>query len=319
LTKEVEEEPVAEQTGDEPARKRHPLVWSLLVIIPILIWSGFPGWQVPQHKIIQRIVPEMADVGKTLSTQLPMQATVATIPIGAFGYYIERPILDLTGLTDVHIAHLEIETGQRNPGHEKFDYEYVFQQEPELIIQLPTLRPYGDEWLDSWMFLTTMNPIQYRIYDFSELKDKYELAWLPVKKKRVVNRKTKKAEVLTVGTYGWLRRDLVNKKGYKKWKVLPVTWQSRIFREIPDKIKNNAMRKIRFSQWNFSGGEQTGLPVAGPEGAGELEQVTPPPAEPEAEAPAPAEAEPAAEAPAPAEPPAAEAEPEPAADPAADQ
>lgn len=64
---------------------------------------------------------------------------VATVPIGAIGYYSQSPVLDLVGLTEPVIAH----AGRTVPpelltkdwiGHERHFTEYVLDQKPKVIV-----------------------------------------------------------------------------------------------------------------------------------------------------------------------------------------
>ena len=250
-------------TYEEPAPaeplRRHPLLVAVLVLIPLLIWSLLIKGQIIQHLLLERIVPEFADVGRAMARQLPKNATIATIPIGAFGYYSGHPILDITGLTDKHTAHLAMPTGLRNVGHEKFDYNYVFTQLPELIIQLPILLPNSDTGLQLWMIQTSINPIQYRMYDHEKLAQDYVLAWLSVKKKTLPVLKNKKlvTALVPLGVYGYLRRDLAGQPGYEKWQVLPEATRQRVLTGLPKMARLNPFRKMSLGTWRFQGGEET--------------------------------------------------------------
>ena len=50
----------------------------------------------------------------------PRDTTIATLPIGAIGYFSRRRIIDMVGLTDLHIGRLHLKTGRQIVGHEKF-------------------------------------------------------------------------------------------------------------------------------------------------------------------------------------------------------
>jgi hypothetical protein len=64
----------------------------------------------------------------------PPDTLVATGIAGAMPYYGQRPVLDMLGLNDLHIAHLEVATmGQGIAGAEKTDLAYVLDQEPDYI------------------------------------------------------------------------------------------------------------------------------------------------------------------------------------------
>jgi hypothetical protein len=78
-------------------------------------------------------------IGTYLRQHSPRGALVATVPIGAIGYYSSLPILDLVGLTDRTIAR----SGNGVPrelltrtwiGHERNDTEYVLARKPQWIV-----------------------------------------------------------------------------------------------------------------------------------------------------------------------------------------
>jgi len=93
---------------------------------------------IPPQGASSRIV-EWAAVGAYLRAHYPHGTLVATVPIGAIGYYSGLPILDLVGLTDATIAR----AGRGVPsellqkrwiGHERHDLEYVLEREPAVIV-----------------------------------------------------------------------------------------------------------------------------------------------------------------------------------------
>jgi hypothetical protein len=63
-------------------------------------------------------------------------ATIATVWAGVPAYYSQRPMLDLLGKNDVHIA-TSAPHGSFFPGHNKWDYEYsIGQLQPDVIFQI---------------------------------------------------------------------------------------------------------------------------------------------------------------------------------------
>jgi len=76
------------------------------------------------------------EVGEALAVLPP--GTVATTAIGAIGYYSQRPILDLVGLADAHIARSPHLPGVV-PGHDHADVDYVLSRRPELALFVPQL------------------------------------------------------------------------------------------------------------------------------------------------------------------------------------
>lgn len=82
---------------------------------------------------------EWAAVGGYLRAHYPPGTLVATVPIGAIGFYSELPILDLVGLTDPVIAHAgrSVPAALLTPlwiGHERHDTAYVLARKPEVIV-----------------------------------------------------------------------------------------------------------------------------------------------------------------------------------------
>jgi hypothetical protein len=78
-----------------------------------------------------------------LMSQMP-KGMVATEGIGAIGYITERPILDLVGLADKHIARSKRIPGARI-GHDHADVPYVLSRAPEIVLPLVWMQ---DEPLD---------------------------------------------------------------------------------------------------------------------------------------------------------------------------
>ncbi len=65
---------------------------------------------------------------------------LATESIGALGYFTARPVLDLVGLADAHIACTPHIAGALS-GHDHADNDYVLKRAPLLVLTLPLLAP----------------------------------------------------------------------------------------------------------------------------------------------------------------------------------
>jgi len=80
------------------------------------------------------VVEKNREIGSWLAQHTPPDTLVATGIAGALPYYAERPIIDMLGLNDLHIAHLEVATiGQGVAGSEKTDDAYILQRRPAYI------------------------------------------------------------------------------------------------------------------------------------------------------------------------------------------
>lgn len=72
----------------------------------------------------------------------PPQTVLAVIPAGGIAYYSQRPVIDMLGLNDLHIGHLNVkDMGRGVAGHEKRDPVYVFGKKPDYLLAF-----------DSWYF-----------------------------------------------------------------------------------------------------------------------------------------------------------------------
>ena len=92
---------------------------------------------IPDQGASPRVVA-WAALGGYLRTHYPHEL-VATVPIGAIGYYSGLPILDLVGLTEPAIAGAgrSVPAAQLTKlwiGHERHDTEYVLARQPRVIV-----------------------------------------------------------------------------------------------------------------------------------------------------------------------------------------
>ncbi len=70
-----------------------------------------------------------------LEVNAPRNSVVAATPAGSIAYYMHLPVIDMLGLNDEHIAHVNVaNTGRGRAGHEKGDGRYVLSRRPEFIL-----------------------------------------------------------------------------------------------------------------------------------------------------------------------------------------
>ena len=72
-------------------------------------------------------------LGIWLERRVPPDAWIAAVPIGGIGWGSQRPILDLTGLTDATIARHGMVDPEGRPGHLKFHTTYVLERAPAYV------------------------------------------------------------------------------------------------------------------------------------------------------------------------------------------
>lgn len=75
------------------------------------------------------------ELGVWMEKNLPEGTTIATDAAGLIPYYSEFYTIDMFGLTDEHIAHLDIsDSGTGIVAHEKIDPEYILERYPDCIV-----------------------------------------------------------------------------------------------------------------------------------------------------------------------------------------
>ena len=131
-------EAVAARThGELGDRGRRAL--ALAVVLPVL-WLGFRAHDQhalpPSHGFAN--VLRWAQVGHYLRKNHQGQ-TIATVPIGAIGYFSGLEVIDLVGLTQPAIARSGNSVpaemlGRRWIAHERHDTDWVLQRAPDLIV-----------------------------------------------------------------------------------------------------------------------------------------------------------------------------------------
>lgn len=72
-------------------------------------------------------------IGLWMRNNLPPDYTVALIASGVVPYYSRLPTIDLLGVNDEHIAHLDVPVGFAMAGHDKHDGAYILSRQPEII------------------------------------------------------------------------------------------------------------------------------------------------------------------------------------------
>jgi len=102
-------------------------------IAPTLNQRRLPASYVIGHKVLVR---QWAMAGAWLRDHVAASTLMATEPAGAVAYLSGLRIVDMLGVNDLHIAHLEVAgMGRHTAGHEKRDMPYVLSRQPQLIFR----------------------------------------------------------------------------------------------------------------------------------------------------------------------------------------
>ena len=199
--------------GETPvAKKPWPrwAVWTfaIVAVFVINVIAALPQGQGSSQQQLVRYTREWGEVGKVLKKSVPEGTAIATIPIGALGYWSDRYILDMLGLIDLHIAHLKLPTGLRVVGHEKHDTKYVLGRKPELVMMWPVfVKPTLREMI-FWNQNTLLSVAQEKMIDALRGNPDYITRAMPIPHKR-------ETYVLAA-----VRADLIDQAPYNTWKPI---------------------------------------------------------------------------------------------------
>ena len=113
------------------AAARLAAAWIYTHASPPRLKSHYGSYQYQQ----QVEIPQWTRAGQWLASSAPPGASLATVPIGAVGYYSGLKVYDMLGLTDRHIARRQYPgLGQGWAGHEKGDGQYILKRRPTYLL-----------------------------------------------------------------------------------------------------------------------------------------------------------------------------------------
>jgi hypothetical protein len=130
---------VAQRIGAVAVGKMAPLLRSALAalgaiaLVAIPRWLGYPFSE--RGEVVGHLEPGARraenDIARFFRDEAPAGSLVAALPVGHVGYYAPNVrILDMWGLNDVHIAHLDVQPMFKS-GHDKYDASYVISTKPD--------------------------------------------------------------------------------------------------------------------------------------------------------------------------------------------
>jgi hypothetical protein len=126
-----------------------------------------------------RVQGNWVAIGKWLGDYARPGETLAIAVAGAIPYYSGLYTIDMLGITDSHIAHVEIEDmGSGTAGHEKHDIDYVLARRPTYFFHYPFIvkravidrHQFEESWYpglaglpDNQTFLSMYEPVSEQI------------------------------------------------------------------------------------------------------------------------------------------------------------
>lgn len=145
----------------------------------VLLYMVYALWlQRPQGEIADRTKTETVSVdiwgsaGLWLRDNTPQGATTAVEGAGAIAYYSRRQALDMYGLNDLRIGHMNVPTlGEYVAGHEKRDPQYVLDSKPGYILRYwdPYFVNIRSQLERQYRIITVVTPTGYAV-DWWKLK-----------------------------------------------------------------------------------------------------------------------------------------------------
>jgi arabinofuranosyltransferase len=112
---------------------RWALLPAALIAVWQLVWVELDPRQLPRMEEV--ISDRGREVGLWLRAHFPPGTLIAVNTAGTVPYYSGLPAIDMLGLCDEHIAHVDAPAmGLGLAGHEKADGAYVLSRAPDLVI-----------------------------------------------------------------------------------------------------------------------------------------------------------------------------------------
>jgi hypothetical protein len=141
-----------------------------LAILALQLW---PIVRLTELRASQRFYEQRwIAIGKELAAKKHFRS-LATSPIGAIGWYSQLPIVDMLGITNGALRHVEPDLAITLKGHQRHDAHWVLEQEPEAIVLGNGISPRGERSID-------INAWEKELYLDPRFQSEYEARLLPI-------------------------------------------------------------------------------------------------------------------------------------------
>ncbi len=124
---------LAAEAAEATCGRRPVLAWTAgAAALALTFPNSIVGEDITYLRADDRFLADVAVLGRYLREETSPDTLIAANNIGVLGYESQRPILDMLGLTDRHIARAPGKP-VATPGHESHDGGYVLQRDPDLV------------------------------------------------------------------------------------------------------------------------------------------------------------------------------------------
>ncbi len=120
-------------------------------------------------------------IGLWMRGNLPPDYSVALTATGIVPYFSRLPTLDMLGVNDEHIAHLDLPLGSGPAGHEKWDGAYILSREPEIIWFALSLEFEQRDSVESYLPPNLTLPMQTSITQHPDIWSLYRPVAVPLR------------------------------------------------------------------------------------------------------------------------------------------
>jgi hypothetical protein len=111
----------------------HPRLAVYGVVLLVALQAGPPWFIDPRFNYLFNKYDCWIGLGKFLGEKYPGR-TMAIGPLGKISFFSDLYAMDMLGLADPVIAHMPTITNQYEPGHIKFNPDYILSRKPDLIV-----------------------------------------------------------------------------------------------------------------------------------------------------------------------------------------
>lgn len=126
------------------ARSRPVWAGIILLAAPAAAWGGVLFANPQQEKAL--LGAQVQVMAYMIEANVPTTALISLEPAGSIPYFAQdHRFLDALGKSDAYIAHLPAHPGNTLIGHNKFDWDYVYQVRQPDIVLAPCVLP--DIWI----------------------------------------------------------------------------------------------------------------------------------------------------------------------------